>query len=235
MFGKVIELVGIGVLRTGILLAQGEGFGAKRVKEMMQRSIMAKAMSPMGAACTTSPFKKVGSGHLESQIGDIVKIGNEKYKIMAFPFIDFGSKEHYYLKVPVAIDKYGENSYSMYFDYYTRYVKGRSSCYRYRMSGYPSANNQIFYSENFYFDKNKADKQIDESLSYSNDVFFGTEVVVGKTALSFGIWMGRVGNRVTSEDADYTDDVEWSKLNAKRKLVNNIRKWVKYVEIGKLP
>ena len=123
----------------------------------------------------------------------------------------------------------------MYFDYSTIYVRGGHSCYRYRLSGYPSANNQIFYQEYFNFHKNKFDTGIEEGLSYFNDAFFATSVLVGKTNLSFSLWMEGTPNTVHSKDADYTDDVEWTKLKAKRQLINNIRKWVKYVEIVKMP
>ncbi len=232
---KLVGAFGLSLAVSGLLFAQSGEFGSQKLKETMQRSMFfLKSIQPATGTCLNSPFR-IGSGHLESQIGDIVRIGKKRYMIEAFPFIDYGTGDHYYLKVPVEIVKNGKTSYSMYFDYSTIYVRGGHSCYRYRLSGYPSANNQIFYQEYFNFHKNKFDTGIEEGLSYFNDAFFATSVLVGKTNLSFSLWMEGTPNTVHSKDADYTDDVEWTKLKAKRQLINNIRKWVKYVEIVKMP
>ncbi|WP_457602519.1 hypothetical protein [Nitratifractor sp.] len=233
-FRKMIGALGLSLAVSGLLFAESGEFGSQKFTESMHRAMFTKAVQPTAASCFNSPFK-IGKGHLESQVGDIVKIGNKRYMIEAFPFIDYGTGDHYYLKVPVAILKNGKDSYYMYFNYATMYNNAKSTCYRFRLNGYPSINNQIIYEEYFSFSKNKFGAKVDEGLTYFNSASFGTTVKVGKTDLYFYALMEGSMNKAHSRDADYSDDIEWSKLTAKRQLVNNIRKWVKYVEIVKMP
>ena len=231
---RIVGVLSISLAASAFLFAQNGEFSIQKLKESMRHSMLANSIRPMRATCPSSPFKIV-SGHIDSQIGDIVKIGNKRYKIHAFPFIDYETGDHYYLKVPVEISKYGKTTTSMYFYYQTEYVKGGSACYPYKLNGYPSSNNQIFYEEYFTFHKNRFNKQSEEGFSYFNNVLFSTSVLVGKTNLTFSLTMTGVSSTVHSKDADYSDDVEWSKLNAKLRLINNIRTWVKYIEIVKMP
>ncbi|WP_456427672.1 hypothetical protein [Nitratifractor sp.] len=233
-FKKIIGAFSLSVAVSGLLFAQNTQTSPQKFKRNMQQAMFARAMHPEATGCYNSPFK-IGKGHLESQIGDIIKIGNKRYMVEAFPFIDYGTGDHYYLKIPVAIWKNGKTSYSMNFSYWTSYITSGSACYRYRLNGYPSSNNQIIYAEEFNFHKNKVGKQVNESLTYFNSASFSTNIHIGKTDLGLYVWMEGSWNEAHSRDADYSDDIEWSKLKAKRQLINNIRKLVKYIEIVKLP
>ena len=184
--------------------------------------------------CRGSPFDYTYSYHI-SQIGDEITIAGKKYKIVAMPFVEFGTGDHYYIKYPVEINTYG-TYVSTSAAVTTTYLKTGTSCYKDVLSG-QKANIDISYSRIYSASMGSSDSTSSGNFIIKNNAGIYANVKINQTQISIYFWdnVNDLQNTlITSGDFDMRDNINWDAVNADTTMVNNLKKMMDYVQIIKI-
>lgn len=178
--------------------------------------------SPAITKCDTSPFG-YNYNYTPSEIGDIIKVGGIEYVITAMPFLEYGTGEHYYIKVPAT--KYGGN---ISFNYTSQYMTNDTSCYPYSFAGLPSSNNEI----NYYTTYN-----VYGNFNVGQSASFMSSIKINQTKLTMRMYPNKAiqNTPIAAGDADLTDNVNWEGLGVDTSLVDNTKTLLNYIQIVKIP
>jgi len=187
--------------------------------------------------CDKSPYVYTYS-YTPSSIGDTITVGGKEYIIVAMPFIEHGTGDHYYIKYPE--EKQGHDSsktMSVSTSIYTEHVKSGNICYTHTFAGYPAND----YTDIGYYNDYDAimEDPSDKGSRYrvgrgaNNQV----SIKINQTLLYFtSNFRERIqDSQLISGDVDMTDNLDWSKMDANLSLVNNVKILLNYVEIVKMP
>jgi len=191
--------------------------------QMKQQLVQKRSLESSGFGCSISPIVYKYK-HTESEVGDIITVGGKKYIIVKIPFLEFGSRGHYYVKMPVEYD--ASSNYNVWLN--TEFVGKSTKCFRYRFAGYPSLNNRIWYSDGISFNT------YNNKLYASNSISFYTGIKVGRTVVTISMYLW-IDKQVAAPSApDFTDGAPWNFMKKKNTFIANLKKLLNYIEIGKV-
>jgi hypothetical protein len=182
--------------------------------------------------CWGAPFDYTYS-YRASQIGDLISIGGKEYKIVAMPFVEFGTGDHYYIKYPIQINKYGEYI-SASASIYANYLKAGDSCFKDTLSG-QKANITTGYATTY--SASMRDTSAGSFMVTNNATIYAT-IKINQTQINVYIvdYINEVQNTaLTAGDYDMRDNIEWSAMSVDNALVDNIKRAMDYVQIVKIP
>ncbi len=181
--------------------------------------------------CDASPFTYSYS-YVSSNIGDVITVAGIEYIIVAAPFLEYASGDHYYIKYPVNNSNFTANGFKLQTS--TIYVSNDTSCYPYSFAGFPSTNNEISYSTRYF-------QWYGDIFSITNTASFQTTIKINQTELSLSWAFYENQSKVVSEksytlgDFDLTDNIDWSGLGVDNTLVDTTKTLLNYIEIVKIP
>ncbi len=187
------------------------------------------------SGCDSSPFPYTYQ-YTPSQIGDTITVRGVEYIIVALPFIEHGTGEHFYIKKPV-IKTYSSNNIDLRIYLDTEFVNKGTSCYPSSFSGYPAQ-----YSEGIRYGHNYQASIADPAnngskFTINKSAYNSVRVKINQT--TFGIYVGLnqtvQDTSMTSGDVDLRDNINWSSLGVDTSLVNDLKTLFNYVEIVKIP
>ncbi len=184
-----------------------------------------------GVNCDASPFTYTYT-YTPSNIGDVVNINGVEYIIVAHPFLEYGTGDHYSIKYPMIKNQFDKNG--MLLQWGTNYVVDDTSCYPYTYANYPSSTNEIRYSTSYH-------QWYGSDFTITEGTSFFTTIKINKTKLDAHInWYSAPVKEVSREpytpgDYDLTDNIDWSKLGVDNTLVEDVKTLMNYVEIVKIP
>lgn len=170
-----------------------------------------------------------------SSIGDTVTINGVEYIMVAEPFIEHGTGDHYYIKRPIVKTNNSKNI-NLYSYIYTYYVQQGTECYPLTFSGFPSKySDGIDYRH--YYNASIADPA-DTSNDYEIENWASATIFVkiNQTTLqlNFSIRNKLQQTLIDSGDVDLRDNINWSVLDVDTSLVDNLKTLINYVEIVKI-
>lgn len=185
--------------------------------------------------CWGSPFEYTYS-YRSSEIGDVITIGGKEYKIVAMPFVEFGTGDRYYIKYPVQINAYG--SYvSASASIVATYLKAGDSCFKDTLSG-QKANITTGYSTSYSAMMGNYGETSPGNFMVTNNATIYAAVKINQTQISIYIfdYVNEVQNTpIASGDFDMRDNIDWGALSVENTLVDNVKKAMDYVQIVKMP
>ncbi len=174
--------------------------------------------------------------HTPSNIGDEVTIGDDKYKIVAVPFEEFGSKEHYYIKYPSKLDKDGKLSSSVRLSY----VMNSSSCYPDKIKNFPAKISFGQYSRSIFTrnNYNVATGKYENSMQVLDSTTAWGSVKINQTIIDLPYYPSSSKTLqkkvISTKQYDFRDDIDWQKLNIQNQLIENSKKFFNYIDIVKV-
>jgi len=169
--------------------------------------------------------------HIQSKIGDKITIGDQKYTIVAIPFIEYQTGEHYYIKYPEESRKDIVHTIGLH----TSYASSDSSCYTNSISNFPAMYDGT--PEFAWYDVDftpKSPKLSIKKAIISTDM----KIKINKTVLHFTFF--EVENIHTSpiensSSMDARDSINWENVDINKKIFLDDRKrWLDYIEIAKI-
>jgi hypothetical protein len=184
------------------------------------------------ANCWGAPFDYTYS-YRTSQIGDIIRIGGKEYKIVAMPFVEFGTGDHYYIKYPIKINQYGEYSNASA-SIYATYLKAGDSCFKDTLAG-QKANITTGYAT--AYSASMADGSSGNFIVVNTATIYAN-IKINQTQISIYIadYTNEVQNEaIASGDFDMRDNIKWDALSVDNTLVENIKQVMDYVQVVKMP
>lgn len=192
--------------------------------------------SNSGSSCSEkSPFSYIYT-YTPSAIGETVTVRGVEYIMLAMPFIEFGTGDHYYVKYPSIKSNDTDKNINLYTSIYTRY-EVENGCYIYNFAGFPSK----YYSDINYYTNYSA--RIDEPAAtddkyvIEHNVDFFTDIKINQTTLNIRMSIDKKTQvtPIVSGDVDMTDNIDWDAANIVPDLVNDVKTLTNYVEIVKIP
>jgi len=212
--------MGLGL--AGAMLLAGGMEGVK-----VGNSLWSKTESPLPEAtgtCLQSPLKFTYK-YEEKRVGELIKMGKETYVMVKLPFVEFGSGKKYYIKMPVLADKNGQPLGAWV---ETQYMSSNAKCFHYRLSGYPSLNNRLYYMIN-------QDLWQGGGGTVMNEVVFVTSILVHKTLLSIRLHLGSYKTVQNAPvNGDFTVNAPWRVLKKKTTYIRDLKKLLNTIKIGEL-
>jgi len=173
--------------------------------------------------------------HIPSKIGDVITIGDAKYKIVAIPFEEFASKEHYYIKYPVKIDKDGHFSYT---SLNLGYVQKGNSCYPDNIKGFPAKIYNPNYSRIYTLmdDYNSDTSEKERKLNISDSSWSNVQIKINQTTILLYIGSStKLQSKIVSNSkVDFRSDINWQRLNIQKQLPEQVKRFLNYIDIVKI-
>ena len=170
-----------------------------------------------------SPKSNFKYEYIDSTIGDEITIGTKKYKIIALPFEEFETKEHYYLKYPLELSQTDDIVF-----YYTN---KDISCYPDKIKEFPAK-----FSIGEYRRDISVDNKISESKISMDDILYDSlEIKVNKTEINISFFSKQniIEEDTGSNQSDFRDEIDFTDLHNPKELMDN-RKFLNYIEVVKL-
>ena len=183
-----------------------------------------KQMVETTGTCLQSPLKFTYK-YDDKAVGELMTLGKETYVMVKLPFVELGSGEKYYIKMPVLSDKDG-NPQGAWLE--TQYASSNAKCLHYRISGYPSLSNRLYYMVN-------QDLWQGGGGMVMNEVIFSTSILVNKTLLKIRLHLGlHKAVQNTPVNGDFTVNAPWNAMKKKTTYIRDLRKLLNTIKIGKL-
>ena len=184
--------------------------------------------------CDVSPFNYTYE-YIDSNIGDKIMVGDEEYTIVAIPFVEYKTGDHYYIKLP----NRNKNNYSNFIrlNVYPL-LNSDISCYPDLFSGFPSDYGEgISYSTEYRkFDPRSMGSTNPINKFYVEQIVtFSLNIKINQSKLMFYYRLTKENQTEVMEedDIDGRDNIDTSKVNINTGLVNNVKILLNYVEIKK--
>lgn len=168
-----------------------------------------------------------------SDIGDIVTVRGVEYIIVALPFIEHATGDHYYIKKPV---KKPTSNVSLFVSISTSYVQQGTECYTESFLGFPaSANTSIRYSIGYSGRLSDPASSYD-AFSITHNVGYNRTIKINQTILAISMGLNEIlQTPIITSDADFTDDINWSAPVIDNSIVDDLKTLFNYIEIVKIP
>lgn len=173
--------------------------------------------------------------YIASNIGDEITIGTDKYKIIAVPFEEFTSKEHYYIKLPAYVGEEGEVRFD---NFRISYDKIGTSCYPDNIKGFPAKISNPSYDryytilKNYNSDTGKSEKE----LKISDWSYGSVQIKINQTTLHIYTSMRTKLQSINASDSkdDFRNDIDWQKLNIQNQLPEQVKFFLNHIDIVKI-
>ncbi len=197
-----------------------------------------EAIEKESSDCWKSPYTYTYT-YTPSSIGDTVMVGGKDYIMVAMPFIEHGTGDHYYVKYPKEKQGYiSSKTMSVYTTISTRYVKPGDSCFTHTFAGFPANDYTAIYYDNRYtaIMEDPADSR--STYRVNSSAGGGVSVKINQTILWFNVdgFQKKIQeSQLSSGDVDMSDNLNWSDMANDISLVDNVKTLMNYVEIVKMP
>jgi len=184
--------------------------------------------------CNGNPFEYKYE-YIANEIGDIITVGDKKYRIIAVPFEEFKSKKHFIVTYPVRIDENKAFRTSIY----TSYVKKGDKCYPNKINGFPAEFNNIGYSKSISVGSNYEHLQTTDYHNYLNIEGRSSSFVsikINQTTLHVYMSLSHELQKkdFSSNHVDFSKEVDWKNMESPDTLVENIKTLLNYVNIAEI-
>jgi len=176
--------------------------------------------------------------YIPSDIGDTITVGGVDYIMVAMPFIEYGTGDHYYIKQPVKKLSYPSTdniNLNIYFS--TNYVQQGVECYTETFSGFPAQGWDGIRYENSYGANITEPGTSSDALTTNARVYGSQTIKINQTNFAMFIYLTKElqNTSLSSGDVDLRDNIDWSVLDIDTSLVDDLKTLMNYVEIVKIP
>lgn len=187
--------------------------------------------------CFESPHSYTYN-YTPSSIGDTITVRGIEYIIVAMPFIEYGTEDHYFIQYPA--EKQGSDpskNMSVYTYIYTNHAKADNECHPFTFSGFPASDyTKIRYGNNY---RARMEDPADSGSTYgaSKSASGSVSIKINQTHLSIStsIYEYIQQTPIASGDVDMRDDLDWSKMGIDTTLINDVKTLMNHIKIEKLP
>ena len=192
-----------------------------------------------GTVCEKSPFKYTYS-YISSNIGDTITVNNREYVIVAMPFIEYGTGDHYYVKYPVVKvnSSFSSKTLDTSTSISTNYVEPGNTCFTHTFAGYPARDYSTIYYNTSYNASMADPAETYTNYRISNTSYHTVQIKINQTEVNLQYYYLTdtiQDSLVNSGDVDMTDNIDWSKLGVDTALVDSVKMLMNYVEVVKIP
>jgi hypothetical protein len=182
--------------------------------------------------CYASPYT-YNYSYIPSNIGDTITLSSVEYIMVAMPFIEFSTGDHYYVKYPV---KKQLSSLGMMLSASigTSYVNVGNECFLYTtFAGFP-ANNYLSYYNNY--SATMSDFAGANNYMISRSISSNVSVKINQTMLNLIMYLTNniQMTPLSSGDVDMRDDINWVEMYNDTSLVDDMKTLMNYIEIVKI-
>lgn len=194
--------------------------------------------SNSGSSCSEkSPFSYIYT-YTPSAISETVTVRGVEYIMVAMPFIEFGTGDHYYVKYPEEKLSYDtRKNMSLSTSISTRYVQKGDTCYLYTFSGFPANDYTSIGYSNYYSALMEDPAGSSSSYRISRNAGGGASIKINQTVLYISMSLSEniQNTPIASGDVDMSDNINWTDMSNDTTLVNDVKTLLNYVEIVKIP
>lgn len=173
--------------------------------------------------------------YVPSNIGDTITLSGEEYIMVAMPFIEFSTGDHYYVKYP-AKKQLSSLGMSLSASIGTSYVKAGTECFLYTFAGFPANN---YPSIGYYNNYSATMSDFTGASNYmiTRSTSSSISVKINQTMLNLMMYLTNniQVTPLSSGDVDMRDNINWEKMYNDTSLVDDVKTLMNYIEIVKIP
>ena len=186
--------------------------------------------------CYTSPYTYTYS-YTPSNIGDTITLNGVEYIMVAMPFIEFSTGDHYYVKYPVQKSTSSSMDMNLYTNIDTSYINVGDECYPYTFAGFPASDYTLIRYNNRYSAIMADPADSGSTYSISRSVYSIVNIKINHTVFYFYMSLGNTIQEtlLSSGDVDMRDDINWAEMYNDTSLVDDVKTLMNYIEIVKIP
>lgn len=181
-------------------------------------------------ACGDTPFT-YSYEYNTSNIGDTITVNQKKYTIVALPFIEYGTGDHYYIQFPsLSNDADSSDVFSISTSY--REETGNKCCCD-TFSEYPSMMiSRVIYSNSYGVSGGNLSTNTQVYLPFY--IKINNTEVTGSLSSTYAYEIGTPSS-ISEGDNDLTDNLDWTQVDRKNALIESLKILMNHVKIVKIP
>ena len=191
---------------------------------LVSESNLSEAVKEETRNCTQIATFDYTYKYAKSNTGEYITVGDENYTIVAMPFFEYETGDHYYIKYPVP--------YIHYMTLDVSYEPNDTSCYTHSISNFPAMYDDT--TEGAWYGANFGSSV--STLSISKVIFSGIYIKINKTVLHLNFFEYKdIQTNPIEQSMDARDSIDWEKLDINKKiLLDDIKTLLNHIEIIKI-